>query len=89
MEVKESLLIDFMAERDRIIDLINHDNYTKNDETDSYNDMIDRIDETYRRKDGGHDFSLDLFDLYEIIGIMKEDINLVDMYSNVINYLMR
>lgn len=89
MGIKESLLIDFMAERDRIIDLINHDNYTKSDETDSYNDMIDRIDETYRRKDGGHDFSLDLFDLYEIIRIMKEDINLVDMYSSIVNYLMR
>ena len=89
MEIKESLLIDFITERERIVDLINHDNYTKADEEDSYNDMLDRIDETYRRKDGGHDFSLDLFDLYEIIGIMKEDVNLVDMYSNVIDYLMQ
>ena len=89
MEVKESLLIDFMAEKERIVDLINHDNYTKADEDDSYNDMLDRIDETYRRKDGGHDFSLDLFDLYEIIGIMKKDTSLVDMYGDVVSYLMQ
>ena len=88
MKIAESLYIDFITERARIIDLIEHDSWTAVDEDNSYNDMLDRIDEHYRGK-AVDDNSLDIFDIRNIVNLMdeSEDDNLVDVYSRVAEYL--
>lgn len=86
MNIAESLYIDFMTERARIIDLINNDNWTAYAQDDSYNDMLDRIDTQYREKKDD-DISLDIFDIRNLVNLMDEDDNLVDIYSRIIEYL--
>ena len=88
MEVRESLLIDFEAEVNRLIALKNNDELDDMALDDSYNDMLDRIDEKYRHKDGGHDFSLDIIDIRNIVNLIEEThTDLIEAYMRVVQYL--
>ena len=86
MNIAESLYIDFITERARIIDLINNDDWTAIAQDESYNDMLNRIDEHYRGKKDS-DNSLDIIDIRNLVNLIEEDDNLVDIYSRVADYL--
>lgn len=85
MEARISLLIDFEAERDRLIQLQNNGELDDMARDDSYQDMVNRLDEHYRHKEYT-DWSLDIYDVHKIMGILEKS-PLIESYQNVINYL--
>ena len=88
MEVREKLYIEFKEEANRLLALQNDGKLTERILDDSYNTMLDYLDETYRGKDGGHDFSLDIIDIRNIVNLIEEPHKeLIVAYIEVVNYL--
>lgn len=88
MEVREKLYIEFREEVNRLLALQNDGKLTERVLDDSYNAMLDYLDETYRGKDGGHDFSLDIIDIRNIVNLIEEPHKeLIVAYIEIVNYL--
>ncbi len=88
MEIKESLLIEFEDEANRLIELQNNGKLDESVLDDSFNSMLDYLDEKYTKRDMAHDFSVDLYDIRNIMNILLEHHQpLIDCYIRVVEYL--
>ena len=87
MEIKERLLIAFKDEVNRLIDLENNNKLSERALNDSFNSMLDYMDEVYTSKDIAHDFSLDLYDIRNLINILEHHQPIIVCYMKAIEYL--
>lgn len=87
IEVKNVVLLDFKDELDTLTKLKNGGQLDAEEEDKSFNYMLDQLDAHYRGKDGA-DFSLDLYDIRNIMNILLEHHRpLIDCYTRVVEYL--
>ena len=85
VDVRQSLIVDIEAE----IDKLNKYGDYKKYEDDSYNFIIDTIDERYRNKEYT-DWSIDLWDIRNIMNILEQhEKTLIEVYFEVLNYLQK